>query len=391
MSIKTKPKTDPDYVSMLQDLPFGMLVVDFQGKIVQVNKMATEVFDFGSAKPEGKKLKQWLKDNSRPPFDKFLERVNHPSPGSSGLNESFRILDQAGSEFLLTLAYQPSYESDNSNLVGVLTTVSDPRLMASEKKAINQQEKISNLEHELEQEAELSDMKSRFLSIASHEFRTPLAGITSSLQLIRRYIQADLQAWNRFRHHEKVDNHLSKIGESAKNLTTILNRFLSLRVIERGEIPVRLIMLDPAKILEKLVAQFQPMGKKGQQFHYQHEGVRESILLDRTIFKNIFNNLLSNASKFSAEDGKIEVRSFIDEKQFIVEVADQGIGIPEGEQSKIFRRFFRAENALVYSEGTGLGLHIVRKYVELMDGEIHFTSRENEGSTFSVSFPMRKS
>ena len=391
MNNKANPNTDPDYLSILQALPFGMLVIDFHGKILQVNKMAFKVFDFGSARPEGKIVTQWLPDSSRHLFDEFLERIKNLSPDQSVINESFRILDKKDREYLLSLAYQPAENSDTSCLVGILTSGSDVQWMSSEKRAKNQQQKITNLKHELEHEAELNDMKSRFLSIASHEFRTPLAGITSSLQLINRYIHADQQAWNRFRHHEKVSNHLSKISESAKNLTAILNRFLSLRVIERGEIPVRRVLLDPAKILDKLVEQFQPMGKKGQQFQYKHEGARETILLDRTIFKNIFNNLLSNASKFSNEEGVIVVRSFIKEEHLIVEVADQGIGIPEKEKSKIFRRFFRAENALAFSEGTGLGLHIVRKYVELMDGYIHFTSRENEGSTFSVSFPMKKS
>lgn len=239
---------------------------------------------------------------------------------------------------------------------------------------------------ELEQQSELSEMKSRFLSIASHEFKTPLTGILSSLNLIDRYLDADIQNWRKFKNREKVENHLLNINESVKNLTTILNNFLSLRNLEQGEIPVNNINFDIKEMLEGQQLQFQQICKTGQQILYLHKGKKKNVYLDKHLFKNIMNNLLSNAIKFSPENTEIEIISEITGNSLQVEISDQGVGIPAKEQKKIFRRFFRASNALINEEGTGLGLNIVKKYTELMNGDISFKSTENSGTTFYLTF-----
>ncbi|MCB2208043.1 MAG: HAMP domain-containing histidine kinase [Bacteroidetes bacterium] len=239
---------------------------------------------------------------------------------------------------------------------------------------------------ELEQQSELSEMKSRFLSIASHEFKTPLTGILSSLNLIDRYLDADINNWRKFKNREKVENHLQNINESVKNLTTILDNFLSLRNLEKGEIPVNKINFDIKEMLEGQQVQFQQICKTGQQILYVHKGKKKKVCLDKHLFKNIMNNLLSNAIKFSPENTEIEIISEITGNSLKVEISDQGIGIPAKDQKKVFRRFFRAGNALINEEGTGLGLNIVQKYTELMNGNISFKSTENSGTTFYLTF-----
>jgi signal transduction histidine kinase len=117
---------------------------------------------------------------------------------------------------------------------------------------------------------------------------------------------------------------------------------------------------------------------------YKHEGANE-VELDITLLRNIFINLLSNAIKFSSENGEIRVYSQVNEKEIIFKVADSGIGISADDQEHLFERFFRATNA-VNIQGTGLGLHIVGKYVELMDGQITCESELEKGTTFIIIF-----
>ncbi len=133
------------------------------------------------------------------------------------------------------------------------------------------------------------------------------------------------------------------------------------------------------------------MSKPGQKINYQHIGKEKMVLLDKNLLRNIINNLLSNAIKFSPENTKIELLSEIDTNTIKLVVQDQGIGIPSHQQNKIFSRFFRAQNALNYEEGTGLGLNIVKKYIDLMKGNISFDSKQNMGTTFYISFPKNKS
>jgi len=191
-----------------------------------------------------------------------------------------------------------------------------------------------------------------------------------------------------FKNRKKLENHLNNMHASVKNMTAILNKFLSLGNLEKGEIPVMNIRFSIRKMLKDHVAQFQQICKAGQQIIYVHKGRNTMVYLDKHIFKNIMNNLLSNAIKFSPEHSEIELTSSIKKNQLTIKLTDKGIGIPAGDQQKIFRRFFRATNALINQEGTGLGLHIVKKYTDLLNGDVFFKSEENSGTTFELTFPI---
>ena len=247
---------------------------------------------------------------------------------------------------------------------------------------------IGDIEEELEHETELSDMKSRFLAIASHEFRTPLAGILSSINLINRYKMAEISTWKKISNHEKIENHLNKVKKSVKNLTSLINKFLALRNITKGEIPVKKTKFDIQLLLNNQKEQLQEICKPGQRISYKHDGEKTEIELDSHLMKNIINNLLSNAIKYSHENTTIRMRSSINQNEFKISIEDQGIGIPLKEQNKIYSRFYRAKNALKFDEGTGLGLNLVKNYVEIMNGNIEFESEENRGSTFLIIFPL---
>jgi len=232
------------------------------------------------------------------------------------------------------------------------------------------------LSRALSKEKELGDLKTRFVSMASHEFRTPLSTILSSASLLAKYVEAEEQ--------DKRDKHIGRIKSSVNNLTDILNDFLSIGKIEDGKIEARYNRFNVREFITNICTEIRGIAKKGQHFKHVHKG-DETITLDDSLLRNIIFNLLSNAIKFSGEDGLIEIFSTTGKDHFRITVKDDGIGISKEDQAHLFERFFRASNA-TNIQGTGLGLHIVGKYAELMGGTISFESELEKGTSISISF-----
>jgi signal transduction histidine kinase len=224
-------------------------------------------------------------------------------------------------------------------------------------------------------------MKSRFVSIASHEFRTPLSAILSSTSLIDHYVTPDQE--------EKRRKHIDRIKSSVKNLTSILDDFLSLEKLEQGKVEAHNLEFNLKDFIQDAIDEIDGMLKRKNQhveFIYQGE---EEVYQDKKILRNVLLNLLSNAVKYSQDGKTIYVATALKSGKAHIAVKDEGIGIPAEAQKKLFDKFFRAKNA-TNIQGTGLGLNIVKRYVELLDGDIAFVSKENEGTTFTVEFPQKK-
>ena len=234
----------------------------------------------------------------------------------------------------------------------------------------------ADLRESLEKEKELSELKSRFVSMASHEFRTPLSTVLSSAYLVEKYNQTDEQP--------KREKHLQRIISSVNMLTDILNDFLSVGKIEEGKIQVRLSEFNFQKNVDAMVQEMQTNVKKGQLIQYTHEG-ETMVYLDPSLLKHIVMNLVSNAIKFSSEGTKIAVHTSVSETALSLAVKDNGIGISTDDQEHLMERFYRGANA-TNIQGTGLGLHIVAKYAELMHGTVHCNSELEKGTTFTVKF-----
>ena len=230
-----------------------------------------------------------------------------------------------------------------------------------------------------EKEKELSDLKSRFVAMASHEFRTPLSTILSSADL--------LDSYNSTEQHEKRLKHSARIKSAVSNLTSILNDFLSLSRLEEGKIQCQLVACDLSDFCQEILDEVGPLLKPGQTLDYNPPQNNTIIWIDKKILKNILYNLLSNAIKYSAEGQAIECRMSITEQELRITIRDYGIGIPEEEQQHLFTRFFRAHN-VENIQGTGLGLNIVKRYLDLLDGNISFESATGKGSTFSIGIPL---
>ena len=242
-------------------------------------------------------------------------------------------------------------------------------------------ERTLELTQTLEREKELNEMKSRFVSMASHEFRTPLSAILSSISLVDHYVDQQ--------YAEKRKKHIDRIKTSVKNLTSILDDFLSLEKLEQGNVEMHPVNFDLRELIDDVIEEMEGMTKKKNQ-HILFSFVGESsVYQDKKILRNVLLNLLSNAVKYSPEEKQIFVDCKAEGKKALISVKDEGIGIPADAQKNLFDKFFRAGNVLNI-QGTGLGLNIVKRYVEIIGGDIHFKSEENIGSTFFVEFPKDK-
>lgn len=250
-----------------------------------------------------------------------------------------------------------------------------------ERQAMEQQllEAQAKIQSALDRSRELSDLKTRFIGTASHEFRTPLSSILSSAALIERYTTTEQQ--------EKRLKHVNRIKSSVKNLTHILEDFLSLSSLEEGKMKQHQQSFDLKELLKAVLEEVKVMAKSKQQFELQQEEKNISLNTNIQALKNILLNLLSNAIKYSPEDALIKIYSRIQHKQVIISVEDNGMGIPKEQQKHLFTRFFRADNATAI-QGTGLGLYIVKKYLESLKGSIDFESVEGQGTTFTIQFPQ---
>lgn len=241
-------------------------------------------------------------------------------------------------------------------------------------------ERTMELTEALGREKELNEMKSRFVSMASHEFRTPLSAILSSTSLIEHY-PGEEQA-------EKRNKHIERIKSSVKNLTGLLDDFLSLEKLEQGKVEIKSLDYNLQEFVEDVIDEMDGMlKKKNQRITYLFKG-ETNVYQDKKILRNVLLNLISNAIKYSPENREIQVVVTVNKGQCLVSIKDEGIGIPQESQHKLFDKFFRADNA-INIQGTGLGLNIVKRYMELLDGRIDFVSQENRGTTFTISFPQK--
>jgi signal transduction histidine kinase len=234
-----------------------------------------------------------------------------------------------------------------------------------------------HLTKSLEKEKEVNDLKSRFVSMASHEFRTPLSTVLSSISLLAKYNTTEDQP--------KRDKHIDRIKSSVKTLTDILNEFLSLGKIEEGKVEVRPALFDISEFINGITNEMNVLLKAGQEINYEHSG-NTSTYTDNSLLKHVLINLISNAIKFSPENARIMISCKVDNENTTIKITDQGMGIPIADQVHLFERFFRATNA-TNIQGTGLGLHIVGRYIEILEGSISYESQLEKGSTFKIVLP----
>lgn len=385
-----------DIEAIFQHANEGILLTNEKNDILHINPSAEKIFGYAQEELIGKKIENLIPERFKKIEKKEILKKIH----SKAAVLNFFGVKKDGSEFPLEMRLSPFSSTKGNFVVNFIVDLtskikseqhlknysSDVEKQVNDRTIILQEviaelEKTKNELHQaLKKEKELNEMKSRFVSMASHEFRTPLATIMSSLTLVKAYGDKNDSI--------NQNKHIQKIKGAISNLTDILDDFLSVSKLEEGKIELQNSHFDITFFINEIIAEVESLCKEGQSIKHFHTGEND-VFLDKKLLRNILFNLISNASKFSKINSKIIIKTQKNDSEFTLLIEDKGIGISEKDQKNLFERFFRAKNA-VNINGTGLGLNIIKNYVELMHGSIKFKSKENIGTTFNLTFPLKQ-
>jgi two-component system sensor kinase FixL len=376
----------------------GIITINERGLIESLNPAALKLFGYAIEEVAGKNINVLMPDPDKSAHDGYLNRYQHTGEKRIiGIGREVRGLRKDGSTFPFRLAVSEVQYEQRKIYTGFIHDLSkekeaeerlreyaieleelvDQRTKSLRKTVVALREAKEEVSLSLEKEKELNQMKSRFVSMASHEFRTPLSSVQLSTSLIEKYAEPY--------DNINIAKHVNKIKNAVGNLTNILNDFLSMERLEAGRVEPTMETFDLVKLSEEITEEMQVLAKQDQSIIYQHTGIKSSVTLDQNLLKNCLINLIGNAIKYSGENTFIEFNTEITEDQCILMIIDNGIGIPESDQAQLFEPFFRAHNT-GNIPGTGLGLNIVLRYATLMNGTLKFESTINQGTKFTLSF-----
>ncbi len=391
----------------------GILLTNKKGVIIMANPSAERMFSYSTGELDNQSIEHLIPQRYAKQHPGHRERFHQqPQNRYMGVGRDLFACRKDGSEFPVEISlsyYQQNGETfviafivditsrkdiENklisqrielekvSDDMKVLNTELEGRVEertiilkeALEKLEISQQE----LSTSLDKERQLNEIKSRFVSMASHEFRTPLSTILSSATLISKYPNTEDE--------QKRDRHINRIKESVKHLNELLEDFLSLGKLEEGKVGISPVKFSVPEFVDDIVDEVKAQLKNDQKIEYSCSGTA-IFYTDKRMLKNILLNLLSNGIKFSGEGKTIFLETYQDQQQLKLVIKDQGIGIPDEDKEHLFTTFFRASN-VSNIQGTGLGLAIIKRYVSLLHGEIILESIIGEGTTITVKLPM---
>ena len=398
------------FKALFQYATGGILLVNQKGLIVMANPAATQLFAYQPDEMLGKPVEILIPSRlAQRHMEHRADYYHDPRPRSMGIGSDLKGLKKDGSEFPVEVSLSPFKSPEGAFVVAfvvdntyrknyensILEQKQELAALTEALKDLNEglENKVAERTEELEQakndlanaldkERELGELKSRFVSMASHEFRTPLTSVLSSAGLAKQY--AERQDF------ENVKKHAERIKNAVNGLNTILTEFLSLGRLEEGRVSVNAQEANLSDCVEEVYEGVKNLFKPGQTFEHRHTG-DPTTFIDCNLGKNILINLISNAIKYSPEGAPILVETSIGENNVRISVRDRGMGIPDADQKHLFGRFFRASNATNTTQGTGLGLYIVQRYAEMMGGTVGFESAVEEGSVFWADFEKVKS
>jgi PAS domain S-box-containing protein len=403
------------FKTLFENSSIGIIISNEDGIIEKSNLYADKIFGFDTEELIGKTVEILVPEKLREGHVNYREKyIKNPQIRPMGNSLNLSAVKKNGEHFPVNISLSFFKEKDRKLIVSFISDITERRqaendllklteeleskisertkelsdalleLSLTNKGLYNEMEQRKKVEAQiremLEREKELGEMKSRFVSMASHEFRTPLGGILTSANLIEKYSATEDQP--------KREKHIKSIKKSVENLTSILNDFLSLDKLEHGKINFSPSVFNFTTFLEELVQDIQETNLK-HRFDIENNAKSIVVFQEKEMLRNVLLNLLSNAIKYSPENSAISLRTSVKEDCLICEIQDQGIGIPLEDQKYLFERFFRAHNA-TNLQGTGLGLNIVKSYLDLMGGQIDFVSTENVGTIFTVRLPLEK-
>ena len=407
---------DKDVFNLLfETVSEGVIVVDESQKIVATNVSVEQMFNYGHKELIGKRLDVLIPKNYQYNHTNHVKGfIKQNVSRKMGNGRELSGLRKDGSVFPLEIGLNPFKAYDETFVMALVIDVSvrkkheqqvldlnakleekvlrrtqelrnavnelqalNTRLEAENKKRIEAEKKTKIA---LKKEIELNELKTKFLSLVSHEFKTPLSGILTSTMLLGKYKLTEQQS-NR-------DKHLKTITDRVHYLNNILNDFLSIDKLETGKIKYNFKDFKLSKVINEVVYSCNLLLKEGQRIKYPDNIDDLSLYQDEKIVELALSNLVHNALKYSPENTSIDiaVRQDYEETTFII--SDEGIGIPQKDQKNIFNRYFRGENALL-TQGTGIGLNIVKTHLENLGGKIKFESEEHKGTIFTIIIPNK--
>ncbi len=394
--------------TLLGSVSEGVVIVDENQIIQEINKSTEQIFGFKKSELVGQSLNILIPknyhSNHHNHFKSFMQEKKQRRMGvgrdiygvkkdgsifpvEAGLNP----FTAYGKNFVMALIIDITVRKQQENEILDLNEKLEKKVQDRTKK-LNQivkelkQENLKRIEAEaetkiaLKREIELNELKTKFLSLVSHEFKTPLSGILTSTMLLSKYKLTEQQ--------EKRDKHIATITNKVHYLNNILNDFLSVEKLETGKISYKFETFKLSKVVNEVVYNANMLLKEGQKIKYPDNIDDISLKQDEKIIELSLSNLVHNAIKYSPEKTTIDIVITQDDTTTYFKIKDQGMGIPENDQKNIFNRYFRAENALL-TQGTGIGLNIVKSHLENLKGTISFESIENEGTTFTMTIPNK--
>lgn len=398
--------------SLFENATEGILLTNSKGFIVLANPAAEKIFGYTEKELKGNRIEMLLPEDIKVKHIGLRDGFHkHPQNREMGSGRDLYACKKDGTVFPVEVSLSHYQKKGETYVIAFIVDItkrkqiqenliekqkelehvtSQIRKMNTElehkvderthilKEALEKLEQSqSELKVALDNERQLNEIKSRFVSMASHEFRTPLSAVLSSASLISKYTKGDEQ--------EKRDRHINRIKDSVKHLNDILEDFLSLGKLDEGRIEADPSVFNIKETIEETISDMKLHIKPGQHFTNEFEGI-EIQYADKKLLKNILINLLSNAIKFSEEGAEIILMTNSKEKDISISITDQGIGIPEEDQKHLFSSFFRGTNANNI-QGTGLGLHIVKRYIDLMGGTVFLQSEQGTGTRVDIKFP----
>jgi PAS domain S-box-containing protein len=390
-----------EFEAIFQEAAIGIIVTNSQFEILLSNKFADKLFGYGMNELLGENISLLIPNHLKERHQGHLSNLGHEKPISRpmGIGLDLKAKRKDGSLFPIEISLSHFKASDSMHYIAFVSDVTLKRKVEMELILKNQQ--INQLNETLEQEVAartqalqntldkleintkeleqslakekvLGDLKTRFVSMASHEFRTPLTSILGSATLIEKYTQAEDQ--------QKREQHINRIKSSVSHLTEILEEFLSVGKLEDGKLEVHPVEFSIRAFINDILSDFSTYNRAIR----LEMPVDFSCIQDASILRKVIFNGLSNALKFSQKEVLISV--YLEATQVFISIKDQGIGISEEDQKHLFERFFRGGNATVI-QGTGLGLHLVERYMRLIGGKVEIKSELNQGTELRIKFP----
>ncbi len=382
-------KKDSNVFSILTEaVSEAIIVVNDEQKIVASNFSASTLFQYVKEDLTGQHINLLIPSKYHHAHKHHVEEFQKNSAKRQmGHSRDIFGLKKDGTQFPVEAGLNPFSIYGNNYVMVLITDITIRKRAELEILDLNAhlekkvEERTKRLQEALHKEKELNDLKTKFLSLVSHEFRTPLTGIYTSATLIGKYKEAEQQ--------EKRDKHIKTIKSKVKFLNNIITDFLSIERLESGKENYKFTTFALSKPINEVVYEANMVLKEGQKILYPENIDHINLNFDEKIVELILTNLVNNAIKYSLENSTIKIIAQIENEDLVLEISDEGIGIPSEEQKFIFNRYFRAENALL-DQGTGIGLNIAKTHLENLGGTINFKSEEGKGSTFKVQIPLKQ-